>query len=91
VLLLRAALYDLPKGMATSRNPVPWTSGFELLALSSASLMLAAISTKSADSGRTDSRFGILFLGRILFAASLVVFAIQHLMYGPFVAGLIPA
>jgi uncharacterized membrane protein len=90
VLLLRAVIYDLPKLVATPRNPGPWTSGFELLALSSASLMLAAISTKSAASGRVNSRFSMLFLGRILFAASLVVFAVQHLIYGPFVAGLIP-
>jgi uncharacterized membrane protein len=77
LFLLRALLYYAPKVAATPRDPGPWTSGFELLAMSGASLVLAGTLTTFQ-------------LGRILFAVSLVVFGIQHLMYGPFVAGLIP-
>lgn len=85
----RVVLGELPKLAANVRNPGPWTSAFELLALGGASLVLAATWEKSSKGGR---RRGPWFhLGRIVFGSSLVVFGIQHLMYGAFVATLIPA
>lgn len=54
-----------PKLLASPRSPNPWTSGFELIALAAAAVLLV--------------RPGI---GRILLAAALAVFGIQHLMYG---------
>jgi uncharacterized membrane protein len=91
LFLLRGALYYLPKVFITPRDPGPWTSAFELLMLAGASLILAATLTKNAYAGRASHPLAIMFpLGRILFAAALVVFGVQHLMYGRFVAGLVP-
>ncbi len=89
VFLARVGLYYLPKLAATPRDPGPWTSGFELLAMCGASLVLAAtFATKGPRSG--GGRPGTwLQLGRSLFAISLIVFGIQHFMYARFIATLI--
>ncbi len=42
VVVARVVLGELPKFAANVRNPGPWTSAFELLALGGASLVLAA-------------------------------------------------
>lgn len=87
VVVARVLLGELPKFAANPRNPGPWTSAFELLALGGASLVLAA-----AWGNTSNARSGAWFqVGRIVFGASLAVFGIQHLMYGVFVATLIPA
>jgi hypothetical protein len=62
-----------PKLMASPRSPNPWTSGFELMALAAAAVLLVRPR-----------------IGRIMLAAALAVFGIQHLMYGEFVATLVP-
>jgi uncharacterized membrane protein YphA (DoxX/SURF4 family) len=78
-------VYDLiaflPPLLRNLRNPGPWTSGFEVLAIGAACLVL---------SGASWSGFDGNLVGRLAFAVSLVVFGAQHLLYGPFVAGLIP-
>lgn len=91
LFFVRAALYYAPKLFITSRDAGPWTSAFELLMVAGASFILAATSTtKDAYSQRAGNPLTLLFpLGRVLFAASLVVFGAQHLMYGRFVAALI--
>lgn len=93
VLLARAALNDLPKLIFTPRDPGPWTSGFELLALCGACLVIAAIlGTRRSYSGRAVNPVGPLFkVGQLLFAVALVIFGIQHMMYAKFIATLIPA
>jgi hypothetical protein len=91
VIFLRAVICYVPAIASAPRKPGPWTSGFELLAMSGASLILAA-SVTAKGTGRAGNPAGVLFqVGRFFFTPSLVVFGIQHLMYGPFVAGLIPA
>jgi uncharacterized membrane protein YphA (DoxX/SURF4 family) len=91
-LVVRAALYYAPKLVVTPRDPGPWTSAFELLGLASGSFILAAtLANKSVDTGPAAHLATLSLFGRVLFAVSLVVFAIQHFMYGHFVAGLIPA
>ena len=93
LFFVRAALFYAPKLFITPRDPDPWTSAFELLMVAGASFILAATLTpKNAFPQRADNPLTILFpLGRVLFAASLVVFGAQHLMYGRFVAGLVTA
>jgi hypothetical protein len=89
--LARGVIFDLPKIIASPHDPGPWTSGFELFAISAASFILATLTTSTAEANRAGSPRGPLFQsGRVLFAASLVVFGIQHLLYGHFVATLIP-
>jgi uncharacterized membrane protein len=65
-----------PRIAANVHNPGPWTSGAEVLALCGAAWALAGILTK---------------LGRYLFAITLTVFSVQHLLYAKFVATLVPA
>jgi len=77
-ILLRALLFYLPRLAANPHDPVPWTSGFELLALCGAALVLAGAQTT-------------IKLGRLLFAGPLVVFGVQHFLYAHFIATLIPS
>ena len=70
---LRVLFVYLPRLVANIHDPGPWTSGSELLALCGAALVLA----------------GVTKLGRILFAAPLVVFGVQHFLYARFVATLV--
>ncbi|MBZ5651595.1 MAG: DoxX family membrane protein [Acidobacteriia bacterium] len=75
MLLVRVLLAYVPRLAANIHDPGPWTSGSELLALCGAALVLA----------------GAPKLGRILFAAPLVVFGVQHFLYARFIATLVPA
>lgn len=72
---VRALLAYVPRLVANIHDPGPWTSGSELLALCGAALVLA----------------GVRKLGRILFAAPLLVFGVQHFLYAHFIATLVPA
>ena len=82
-ILLRALL-GAPLLVRQIRNPNGWTIMFELVAMGAGALVLAGAA------GRTDGfqRVGVR-VGRYLFAISLVVFAVQHFMYGNFIAALI--
>jgi hypothetical protein len=87
-ILLRALILYLPKLLAHLRDPGPWTTSFELLAIGAAALVLASIFAPP-DSSFRSSLLGNT--GRILFAASLIVFGVQHWMYARFVSMLVPA
>jgi uncharacterized membrane protein len=65
---------------------------FELLALGGAAWTFAAGLAPTPPAGRTDSPFldSVLRSGRYLFAASSVVFGIDHLLVPEFIATLIP-
>jgi uncharacterized membrane protein YphA (DoxX/SURF4 family) len=75
-LLLRALLFYAPKLAANPHDPGPWTSGFEILAMCGAALLISGFAVG---------------LGRWLFAISLVVFGTQHFLYAKFVATLVPS
>jgi uncharacterized membrane protein YphA (DoxX/SURF4 family) len=75
LLFVRVLLAYVPRLVANIHDPGPWTSGSELLALCGAALVLA----------------GVMKLGRILFAAPLLVFGVQHFLYARFIATLVPA
>jgi hypothetical protein len=94
VLLLRALFAFFPRMVAHIHDPGPWTSAFEILAMSGAALVLAAMlpvwGTAFGPAQRKVHEV-LAEIGRYMFAISLVVFAIQHFMYGTFVATLIPA
>jgi uncharacterized membrane protein len=76
ILLLRALSVYAPRLAAHPHDPGPWTSGFEILAMSGAALVLAGTAVG---------------LGRFLFASLLVVVGVQHFLYARFVATLVPA
>jgi hypothetical protein len=76
LLLLRALLVYAPRLAANFHDPGPWTTGFEILAMSGAALVLAGT---------------LVWLGRLFFASLLVVVAVQHFLYARFVATLVPS
>ena len=80
VLFVYAVVTYLPPLLRHVRNPAPWTSGFEVVALAGAAFVLAG----------DGKEMGLQRVGEILFSVALVVFGCQHLIYGPFVARLIP-
>ena len=90
ILLARAAICYLPRIAVTPHNPDPWTNGFELLGIGGAGLILAARYPADSVTPQTGGGRIVIWLGRILFAVSLIVFAIQHFIYAEFVASLVP-
>lgn len=84
-LLLRVLLVYAPRLFEHLHDPGPWTSGFELLALSAITLVLAG-ELEVPDARLWEG----LVVGRLLFAAALVVFGVQHFLYAKFIATLIP-
>jgi uncharacterized membrane protein YphA (DoxX/SURF4 family) len=76
MLVFRALLVYAPRLLANVRDPGPWTSGFEILALGGAALIVAGSAAE---------------LGRLLFVCLLVVVGVQHFMYARFIATLVPA
>jgi uncharacterized membrane protein len=65
-----------PRIAANVHDPGPWTSGAEVLAMCGAAWVLAGTPAK---------------LGRYLFALTLTVFGVQHLLYAQFVSTLVPS
>ncbi|MGA8308848.1 MAG: DoxX family membrane protein [Terriglobales bacterium] len=75
-LLLRTLVVYAPRIVAHPHDPGPWTSGFEILAMCCAALVISGLAI-----GPT----------RWLFAISLAVFGTQHFLYAKFVATLVPS
>jgi hypothetical protein len=84
-VLLFALIRWVPDLVAHLHNPEPWTSVFELLAISGGAFVLAA-SLSSPDGAWS----WLATVGRYMVAVSLVIFAAQHFMYAGFVATLVP-
>ena len=89
-LLWRALSAYLLGMLGHLRDPSRWTSGFELVALGGAALVLATNlpPDREGSAGALDKFFA---MGRYLFALALVVFGVQHFLYAGFIATLIPA
>ncbi len=69
-------------------NPNPWTASAEDLALAAGALIIAGVTRNSAEA---PGKIAFARNGRIIFALSLIVFAVQHFMYADFIATLVPA
>jgi uncharacterized membrane protein len=69
-------------------NPNPWTASAEDLALCSGAFIISG-NTRNPTSVLGKST--LTRNGRILFAVSLIVFAVQHFLYAEFIATLVPA
>jgi hypothetical protein len=91
-LFLQILIRDLPGLIVHSRNPDNWTVTFEVLALCGAAIIIAATAPQEA-SHLTVNRLArpAQVVGRIFFAGSLIVFAVQHFLYARFVADLVPS
>jgi uncharacterized membrane protein len=78
-LLLLLAIYPhLVSLLSDLHNPGPWTSIAENLALCGGAFIISGFPK-------------LIRTGRILFALSLIVFAVQHFMYADYISTLIPA
>jgi uncharacterized membrane protein len=91
-MLLRALVVYLPRIVANLHDPGPWTSGAEMLSMCGGAFVLAGWLVENAVGARTHSYTptSVLF-GQYLFALPLLIVGVQHLMYGAFIATLIPA
>jgi uncharacterized membrane protein len=85
--LLRGLIVYLPRLFSHVHDPGPWTSGFEVLALGAAALVIAG----RVEALHSMSWEELVVVGRMLFAVALVVFGVQHFLYAKFVATLVPA
>lgn len=83
--LLRVLFTFVPRVIEHVRDPGPWTSGAEVMALGAAALVLA----RELELSNSMSWESLMLAGRFLFAAALVVFGIQHFLYAKFIATLI--
>jgi uncharacterized membrane protein len=92
-LSLRILFFHLPLLIAHPRDPGPWTTLFEVLAIAGGAAVLAELSPEGRNSPSWWNRIVNLNarVGVFCIALSLVVFAVQHFMYAQFVATLIPA
>jgi uncharacterized membrane protein len=91
VLLFILLIYPhLASLLADIHNPNPWTATAEDLALASGALIISGISSRNGKS-LGQAKPGFVRYGTLLFAISLIVFAVQHFMYAEFIATLVPA
>jgi len=86
VFLLRVLFTFVPRVVEHVRDPGPWTSGAEVMALGAAALVLAG----ELELSNSMSWESLVLVGRFLFAAALVVVGVQHFLYAAFIATLIP-
>jgi uncharacterized membrane protein len=91
--LLCVVLLDLPRSLAAPLDISVRTVFFETLALSASALMLAGLLPAKPANVFEDNTVvnGLIKLGPILFAASSVVFGIDHFLILKFIASLVPA
>jgi uncharacterized membrane protein len=92
LLLLLCFYPHLVSLLSDLHNPGPWTSIAENQALCGGAFIIAGNSSGFISSKIPEPAFPkLLRAGRILFAISLLVFAVQHFMYADYIATLIPA
>lgn len=90
VLCAYGSILYLPRMIAHLHDPGPWTNVFGLgnpLSAASELLAMGGAAWVLADTGRGR----LARLGRVLFAATMVVFGLQHFLYTGILATLIPA
>jgi uncharacterized membrane protein len=100
-LSLYSLLLYVPRIVAYLHEPGPWTSNFgigsplaaagELLAMSGVAWVLAGDRMERRPRFPTRAINGETRLGRILFAGSLTIFGVQHLIYHDSLATLVPS
>jgi uncharacterized membrane protein YphA (DoxX/SURF4 family) len=89
ILLLVLFFYPHLASLLTDlHNPAPWTSTAEDLALCGGAFIIAGDTQSSSNTNGFPKLFNT---GRIMFALSLIVFAIQHFLYADYIATLISA
>ena len=92
LFLLCVVFLHALRASAVLHDGIARTRAFEPLALSGMAFVLAGIVALERGSlGSTVGANRLISLGRILFALSLIVFGVQHFMYAPFIAFLVPS
>jgi hypothetical protein len=92
-LLLRVVGIHVPRVLVNLHDPGPWTSAAEMLSICGGALVLAGALIRGLDGSQFPGRSSnaTTVVGHYLFALPLFIFGAQHLMYGQFVATLIPS
>jgi uncharacterized membrane protein len=92
-LLLRVVVIHVPRVLVNLHDPGPWTSAAEMLSICGGGLVLAGALIRGLDGSQFPGRSSnpTTVAGQYLFAVPLFIFGAQHLMYGQFVATLIPS
>lgn len=90
-----------PRMFAHRHDPGPWTdivalgshlsAACELLAMAGAAWVLAGTGMEKSPRSTARPIDGLASLGRVLFAATMVVFGLQHFLYTDILATLIPS
>jgi len=88
---LRFVIIYVPRIIANPRDPGPWTSGFEILAMCGVALFLFWSLPAQPNAWPPASGGPIRALATFLFAALWIVVGVQHFHYAHFVATLVPA
>jgi hypothetical protein len=92
VLIVYVLGIFVPRLLVTPRNPGLWSGVGELLCMAGAALVAAGMDSSGAlQSPAANNRANLMNAGRVLYAAPLIIFGVQHLMYARFVAMLVPA
>lgn len=93
VAVLTAAIAWLPRLLAAPSKAIIYGPPSELLAMAGAGLVLAGALTdlRTAGAGRVPGPATLQRSGRLLFAATLPIFAVLHFIYAAPFANLIPA
>ena len=90
VAFVRGLMIYLPWVLREPTYPRPWTYLFELTAMAGAALVIGATFPEGVPQ-ESLWQLRLAELGRWMFAVSLVLFGVQHLMYAVFLKALIPA
>lgn len=90
LLLAACLLIHLPILIGNLRVSYSWVRLFETLALAGAALALVGMLGASRGHAQNSRSDRLIKIGRLLFGASLPVFAATHFIYPDFVAALIP-
>jgi len=87
---VRGLVVYLPLILREPTYPRPWTYLFDLTAMAGAALVIGATLPGLIPQGNVSQR-RLAEVGRWMFAVSLVLFGVQHLLYAVFIKALIPA
>lgn len=89
VIVVYVLILYVPAMVVKPRDPGKWTSASELVCLAGAALVLAGVLSTAPSQPRHAHAQLAIDVGRWMYAIPLIVFGIQHLLYGKFVASLV--
>jgi hypothetical protein len=89
-LLLRVLLVHLPRLAMALHDPNEWTGVLETMAMAGGAWVLAG-ELRAREGARDAVVDSVTRAGRFVFAAALVGFGVLHVVYGRYIAALVPS